>query len=145
MTTATYETDFYLWTQQQADLLRQAQFNRIDLDLGNIAEEIESMGKRDRRSISSYVQNVLLHLLKWRYQPEQRGASWRLSIENARDQILNLLDESPSLKSEMGKFATKEYQRALRNAAGETGLPLTTFPEQCPFTIEQIIGDWWPD
>ena len=145
MTTATYETDFYLWTQQQADLLRQAQFNRIDLDLGNIAEEIESMGKRDRRSISSYVQNVLLHLLKWRYQPEQRGASWRLSIENARDQILNLLDESPSLKSEMDKFATKEYQRALRNAAGETGLPLTTFPEQCPFTVEQIIGDWWPD
>ena len=145
MTTATYETDFYLWTQQQADLLRQAQFNRIDLDLGNIAEEIESMGKRDRRSISSYVQNVLLHLLKWRYQPEQRGASWRLSIENARDQILNLLDESPSLKSEMGTFATKEYQRALRNAAGETGLPLTTFPEQCPFTVEQIIGDWWPD
>ena len=145
MTTATYETDFYLWTQQQADLLRQAQFNRIDLDLGNIAEEIESMGKRDRRSISSYVQNVLLHLLKWRYQPEQRGATWRLSIENARDQILNLLDESPSLKSEIDAFATKEYQRALRNAAGETGLPLTTFPEQCPFTVEQIIGDWWPD
>ncbi|MCB1821902.1 MAG: DUF29 domain-containing protein, partial [Candidatus Competibacteraceae bacterium] len=84
MTIATYETDFYLWTQQQADLLRQRQFNRIDLDVENIAEEIESMGKRDRRSISSYIQNVLLHLLKWRYPPERRGASWRLSIENGR-------------------------------------------------------------
>ena len=76
MTIATYETDFYLWTQQQADLLRQRQFNRIDLDVENIAEEIESMGKRDRRSISGYIQNVLLRLLKWRYQPERRGASW---------------------------------------------------------------------
>ncbi len=140
-----YESDFYLWTQQQAGLLRQGQFNRIDLDAENIAEEIESMGKRDRRSISSYIQNVLLHLLKWRYQPERRGTSWRLSIENARYQILNLLDESPSLKREMSVFATKEYQQASRNAAGETGLPLTTFPDQCPFTVEQITGDYWPD
>jgi len=140
-----YESDFYLWTQQQAGLLRQGQFNRIDLDAENIAEEIESMGKRDRRSIGSYIQNVLLHLLKWRYQPERRGTSWRLSIENARYQILNLLDESPSLKGEMSVFATKEYQRASRNAAGETGLALTTFPEQCPFTVEQITGDYWPD
>jgi len=142
---ACYETDFYLWTQQQAGLLRQGQFNRIDLDAENIAEEIESMGKRDRRSISSYIQNVLLHLLKWRYQPERRGTSWSLSIENARYQILNLLDESPSLKGEMIVFATKEYQQASRNAAGETGLALTTFPDQCPFTVEQITGDYWPD
>ena len=98
MTTATYENDFYLWTQQQADLLRQGQFNRVDLDLENIAEEIESMGKRDRRSVSSYLQNVLLHLLKWRYQPERRGTSWRLSIENGRYQVVDLLEESPSLK-----------------------------------------------
>ena len=144
MTTATYETDFYLWTQQQADLLRQAQFNRIDLDLENIAEEIESMGKRDRRSISSYIQNVLLHLLKWRHQPERRGISWRLSIRNGRHQILNLLDESPSLKSEMDAFIAKEYPLARENAADETGLPLTTFPEQCPFSLEQMTGNYWP-
>ncbi len=144
MTTATYETDFYLWTQQQADLLRQAQFNRIDLDLENIAEEIESMGKRDRRSISSYIQNVLLHLLKWRYQPERRGISWRLSIRNGRHQILNLLDESPSLKSEMDAFIAKEYPLARENAADETGFPLTTFPEQCPFSLEQMTGNYWP-
>ena len=114
------------------------------MDLENIAEEIESMGKRDRRSISSYIQNVLLHLLKWRYQPERRGISWRLSIRNGRHQILNLLDESPSLKSEMDAFIAKEYPLARENAADETGFPLTTFPEQCPFSLEQMTGNYWP-
>lgn len=145
MTTATYETDFYLWTQQQADLLRQGQFNRIDLDSENIAEEIESMGKRDRRAIGGYLQNVLMHLLKWRYQPERRGTSWRLSIRNGREQILDLLEESPSLKPQMGFVLQKEYPRARENAADETGLPLATFPDECPFSVEQITGDWWPE
>jgi hypothetical protein len=145
MNTAHYETDFYLWTQQQADLLRQRQFNRVDLDIENIAEEIESMGKRDRRSISSYLQNVLLHLLKWQYQPDRRGTSWELSIDNGRYQILDLLEESPSLKPQLEKLVTKEYPQARKNAAGETGLPLTTFPDQCPFTVEQITGDYWPE
>jgi hypothetical protein len=145
MTTATYETDFYLWTQQQAELLRQREFNRIDLDLANIAEEIESMGKRDRRSISGYLHNVIMHLLKWQYQPERRGNSWRLSIENGRYQILDLLEESPSLKAQIEAITAKEYHRARKVASLETGLPLTTFPEQCPFTLEQITGDCWPE
>lgn len=145
MTTAHYETDFYLWTQQQADLLRQGEFNRVDLDLTNIAEEIESMGKRDRRAIGGYLQNVLMHLLKWRYQPERRGASWQLSITNGREQIFDLLEESPSLKPQLNGLLQKEYPRARRNAAGETGLPLTAFPEHCPFTVEEITGDYWPD
>lgn len=144
MTTATYETDFYLWTQQQADLLRNGQFNRIDLDLENIAEEIESMGKRDRRSISSYIQNVLLHLLKWRDQPERRGTSWRLSIRNGRHQIDRMLRESPSLQPQLPEIIQDEYPLARENAADETGLPLATFPEQCPFSVEQIIGNYWP-
>lgn len=145
MTTATYETDFYLWTQQQADLLRQGQFNRVDLDTANIAEEIESMGKRDRRAIGGYLQNVLMHLLKWRYQPQRRGTSWRLSIRNGREQILDLLEESPSLKPQMGFVLQKEYPRARENAADETGLPITTFPDECPFIIEQITGNYWPE
>ena len=145
MTTATYETDFYLWTQQQAALLRQGEFNRIDLDLANIAEEIESMGKRDRRSISSYFQNVLMHLLKWQYQPERRGTSWRLSIRNGRQHVQRVLRESPSLKPQLPAILEEEYSPARENAADETGLPLTTFPEHCPFTVEQITGDYWPD
>ena len=145
MTTATYETDFYQWTQQQAAILRQGQFNRVDLDLANIAEEIESMGKRDRRAISGYLQNVLMHLLKWQYQPQRRGTSWRLSIRNGREQILDLLEESPSLKPQLDCFLQKEYPRARNNAADETGLPFTAFPDQCPFTLDQITGDWWPE
>jgi hypothetical protein len=145
MTTATYETDFYQWTQQQAAILRQGQFNRVDLDLANIAEEIESMGKRDRRAISGYLQNVLMHLLKWQYQPQRRGTSWRLSIRNGREQILDLLEESPSLKPQLDGFLQKEYPRARNNAADETGLPFTAFPDQCPFTLDQITGDWWPE
>ena len=145
MTPATYETDFYLWTQQQAALLRQGEFNRIDLDLANIAEEIESMGRRDRSSTRSYLLNIALHLLKWRYQPERRGTSWRLSIRNGRDQISWQIKDSPSLRPQLTDLLADAYPSARRNAADETGLPLTTFPEQCPFTVEHITGDYWPD
>ena len=145
MTVATYETDFYQWTQQQAELLRQGQFNRVDLDLENIAEEIESMGRREKHSIRSYLQNVLLHLLKWQYQPQRRGTSWRSSIYNGRDQIEELLEENPSLRAQLGVIVEKSYPNARRLAANETGLPLSTFPDVCPFTVEQITGDWWPD
>ena len=142
---ADYETDFYLWTQQQAALLRQGQFNRVALDAANIAEEIESMGRRDRFSLRSYLHNILLHLLKWQYQPERRGTSWKLSIRNGRHQVRNLLKESPSLKPQLAAIADDEYPNARENAADETGLPLTTFPETCPFTLDYITGDYWPD
>ena len=144
-TTATYETDFYLWTQQQADLLRQGQFNRVDLDAANIAEEIESMGRREKHSIRSYLFNVIMHLLKWQYQPERRGTSWKLSIRNGRDQIAWQIKDSPSLRPQLEGLLAEVYPSARRNAADETGLPLTTFPDQCPFTVEQITGDYWPD
>jgi len=145
MTTATYETDFYQWTQQQADLLRQGQFNRVDLDLENIAEEIESMGRGQTHSLGSYLHNVIMHLLKWRYQPERRGTSWRLSIFNGRHQIQRLLKDSPSLNPKVLTLIADEYRQARQIAALETGLPLTTFPDQCPFTVEQITGDYWPE
>ena len=144
MTPVTYETDFYLWTQQQADLLRQGQFNRVDLDAANIAEEIESMGRREKHSIRSYLQNVLLHLLKWQYQPERRGTSWKLSIRNGRDQIAWQIKDSPSLRPQLEGLLAEVYPSARRNAADETGLPLTTFPDVCPFTVEQITGEYWP-
>ncbi|HRY14670.1 MAG: DUF29 domain-containing protein [Candidatus Competibacteraceae bacterium] len=143
MNTADYETDFYLWTQQQAELLRQGQFNRVDLDVENIAEEIESMGRREKHSIRSYLFNVMLHLLKWRYQPERRGTSWRLSIRNGRHQIVSLVKDSPSLKPKIAELIADEYPLVREYAADETGLPLTTFPETCPFSVEQITGDWW--
>lgn len=145
MTVANYETDFYLWTQQQAALLRQGELNRVDLDLANIAEEIEDMGKSNRWALESYLQNVLMHLLKWKYQPQRRGTSWRMSIRNGRRQIEKRLKNSPSLKPQLPAILEEEYPSARENAADETGLPLTTFPDECPFTVEQITGDYWPD
>jgi Domain of unknown function DUF29 len=142
-TTADYETDFYQWTQQQAALLRQGLLSAIDAV--NLAEEVESMGKSDRRAIGSFLELILLHLLKWRYQPRRRGTSWKSSIRNGRNTVERLLADSPSLVPQLKTLANEEYRRARRSAADETKLPLSTFPEQCPFTVEQITGDFWPD
>lgn len=139
----TYHTDFYLWTQQQADLLRQGAFSSLDVD--NLIEEIESMGKSQRDSTGSHLVIVLMHLLKWKYQPQRRSNSWHDSVVNGRIQIEDLLDNNPSLKPQTQTLIEKAYPKARRYASRETGLPLTAFPDQCPFTIEQITGDWWPE
>lgn len=143
MTVATYETDFYLWTQQQADLLRQGALTALDVE--NLIEEIEDMGASNRRSLGSFLELIIMHLLKWQYQPERRGTSWKSSIRKGRHAIERLLEESPSLKPRLSIMVTAEYRRARSEAADETGLPSTTFPDVCPFTVEQITGDWWPD
>ena len=143
MPTANYETDFYLWTQQQADLLRQGALAALDVE--HLIEEVESMGRRDKSAVRSYLLNVALHLLKWRYQPQRRGTRWRMSIENGRDQIAWQMKDSPSLRPQLEGLLAEVYPSARRNAAAETDLPLTTFPEACPFTVEQITGDYWPD
>ena len=143
MTPATYETDFYLWTQQQADLLRQGALSALDIE--NLAEEVEDMGKSNRLALESYVSTVLMHLLKWQYQPQRRGTSWKLSIRNGRRQIEKRLKNSPSLKPQLSIILAEEYPPARENAADETGLPLTTFPDVCPFTVEHITSDYWPD
>jgi hypothetical protein len=139
----TYDTDFYQWTQQQADLLRQGALSALDRE--NLAEEIESMGKSGQRAVESYLRNILLHLLKWQYQPERRGNSWRLSIRDGRHQVAKRLRESPSLKPKIADMVTDEYPLVREYAANETGLPLVTFPEQCPLTVEEITGDYWPE
>jgi hypothetical protein len=143
MTTVTdYETDFYQWTQQQAALLRQGRLSRIDA--ANLAEEIESMGNSNRWALESFLSNVIMHLLKWKYQPERRCASWKMTIRNGRIQIEKRLKNSPSLRPKLPEMIAGEYLPAREDAADETGLPLTTFPEQCEFSIEEITGDYWP-
>ena len=138
-----YQNDFYQWTQEQADLLRQGAFPALDVE--NLIEEIESMGRSDRRSIRSHLANVILHLLKWRYQPGKRTSSWEDSVENGREEVAWLLKDSPSLKGQLTPFVDEVYSGSRRKASRETGLPLTTFPDQCPFTVEQITGDYWPE
>ncbi len=143
MSATIYETDFYLWTQQQADLLRQGELS--ELDTAHLIEEIEDMGASHRHAIESYLANILLHLLKWKYQPERRGASWEGSIENSRHRIGRLLKSNPSLKLKLLDMAIEEYPFSRKSASRETSLPITMFPDQCEFSIEQITGDYWPD
>jgi hypothetical protein len=138
-----YDAGFFLWTQQQAARLRQGRWSQIDA--ANLAEEIESMGKSDRRAIISHLAIIILRLLKWRYQPERRGTSWRLSIRNGRQEIDWIVNDSPSLRRQLSELIESVYPMARENAADETGLALDVFPEQCPFTVEQVIGDDWPE
>ena len=95
--TTTYETDFYQWTQQQAALLRQGQFS--ELDAAHLVDEIEDMGASNRHALGSYLEWVLLHLLKWQFQPDRRGTSWRITVRKGRNSIDRLLEEIPSALS----------------------------------------------
>jgi hypothetical protein len=139
----TYDTDFYRWTQTQAAALRAKDF--AALDLGNLAEEIESLGRSDRRAVVCHLERLLLHLLKWREQPQGRGPSWRSTIRHARREIGKLLAESPSLHDYPARQMAAAYRHAREDAADATGLPLTTFPEACPWAPEQVWdADFWP-
>lgn len=139
-----YQNDFYQWTQQQADLLRQGAFSELDVE--NLIEEIETTGRSQRDAIGSHLVIILMHMLKWRYQPERRSTtSWRDSVVNGRIQIDDLLENNPSLNSKVQSLIERGYPKARRYASRETDLPLATFPEECPFTIEQITGDYWPE
>ena len=139
-----YDVDFYAWAMRTAGLLRQRRFTEIDI--AHLAEELEDMGKRERRALESYLRNVTLHLLKWRYQPEKRDASWRQSIRNGRIEIQKLLRDSPSLTGYIPQMLADEYVAARADAIDETGLSGEIFPIHCPFTVEQVMdSEFWPD
>ena len=136
-----YDQDFHAWAFQQAALLRAG--NLGDADVENIAEEIESMGKGERRELMNRLTVLLLHLLKWRFQPSFRGNSWRLTIKEQRRATLRHLRDNPSLKSWLDQAMADAYGDAVLRAERETGLD--AFPETCPFTFDQVIGDdFWP-
>jgi Domain of unknown function DUF29 len=136
-----YESDLYEWTKEQADALRRRAPNELDWD--NLAEEIESLGTSQRSEIRSRLKVLLLHLLKWKYQPEWRCGSWRGSVREARDQIDDVLDDNPSLRRYPAECLPKAYARARLKALDETCL--LSLPEACPWTIDQILdGDFLP-
>lgn len=144
MTGTLYDTDFYAWANQQAALLRMGKLSQADIE--NIAEEIESMGRSEKRELVSRLRVLLLHLLKWRHQPVRRGQSWRLSIMNARDDLSEHLRDNPSLKSQLGEAISDAYRRARRDAAVETELPETIFPKDCPWSFADAVNEaFWPD
>ena len=139
-----HETDFYAWSLEQAALLREGKVG--EADLGLIAEEIESMGKTEKRELVSRFTVLLLQLLKWRFQPQGRGKSWRLSIANARDEIADLLADNPSLKAVIGEVTASAYRSARRKAAIETDFSEDFFPDQCPWPFAVAMDEnVWPE
>lgn len=134
-----YDTDFYTWTQEQAKLLRHQQWSQ--LDLLNLIEEIESLGKQQRAELRNHLKVLIGHLLKWEYQPERRSRSWLMTIRVQRRDTQELLEENPSLKPYLEEALQKTYESGRDLAVGETNLPLKTFPENCPYTLEEIFRD----
>jgi hypothetical protein len=139
-----YETDFYAWTQQQAQLLRERRW--ADLDLESLVEEVESLGRRDKREIRSRLKILIAHLLKWKYQPGSRSPSWTSTISEQRLEIEELLRDSPSLKRYPSDVFLDQYLGARAEASRETGIAFNLFPEECPFTVEEVLDvDFFPE
>lgn len=138
MGTATkYETDFYGWTQDQAELLKRGQLDA--LDLANLIEELKSMGKSETRQLHNRLEVLHLHLLKWRYQPNLQSTNWQQTISEQRRRLAKHLRQNPSLKNKLDEIYLDAYDDARHSAMLETGLLLETFPEACPWTTGQTM------
>lgn len=139
-----YDRDFYAWANEQAALLRAGRLSEADIE--HVAEEIESMGKAEKRELVSRLKVLLLHLLKWRFQPTLRGTSWRLTIKEQRQEVSDHLDDNPSLKATLPGSIRSAHRLACIIASPETGLAEETFPPRCPWSFEQMMADdFWPD
>ncbi len=138
-----YETDVVAWAEAQAEALRAGRFDELDLE--NLAEEIADVAKREAQAVESHLETLILHLLKWRYDPDHRSRSWEGTIRVARHKIAKLLRDSPSLRPRMPALLEDAYPDARVRAGVETGLPEATFPTACPFTLDQITGEWLPE
>ncbi len=134
-----YASDYYGWTQQQAELLRAGKLG--DLDVNNLLEELESMGGSERRELESRLEVLFMHLLKWTYQPNFRGKSWTLTIKEQRRKIARRLEKSPSLKRELSEMAVESYGDAVLSAARETGLDEQSFPSEMPWALADALRD----
>jgi hypothetical protein len=137
MSATLYDLDFYQWTQSQSDLLRVEEWEQLDWQ--HIAEEIESLGKKDKRQVQSRLAVLITHLLKWEYQPEKRSPSWRKTLKEQRFRLMLILNDSPSLKVGLPEFVAVVYPYAVENAADETGLDRRLFPVVCSYRIEQVL------
>jgi hypothetical protein len=134
-----YDEDFFAWTQHTAALLRSGRF--AEIDVAHLAEEVEDMGRRDRRAVEGRLQVLLAHLLKWSYQPHRRSSSWRTTVRTQRSRIALVLGDSPSLSAQVPAIVIRSYPKAVALAADETGLPADRFPERCPYSAEQILDE----
>lgn len=135
---SSYEQDFYRWTQEQANLLREGRLSSIDVD--HLIEELETMGARERRELTNRLKVLLAQLLKWRYQPQRRSRSWRATIDEQRLSLDDLLDDNPSLRSMLDGQLGKAYRLGRLLAIKETDLDEDIFPSACPFTLADVLA-----
>ena len=138
-----YEQDFYGWSLRQAELVRQRRFNEIDIE--HIAEELDGLAKSEKRELRNRLIVLLMHLLKWQYQPERRGRSWERTIKVQREDVAEVVAENPSLKPLHDSIFFSAYRKAVIEAQHETNLDIDIFPEQCPWALMQVLDDgFWP-
>jgi hypothetical protein len=139
-----YLADFNSWIDQITKLMRERRWQEIDV--AHLIEEIEDLGKSERRGIASQLTRLLLHLLKWQYQPQRRSDSWLDSITDARTQIELAIEDSPSLKNYPAEQLEESYQRACRQASKQTSIAIAAFPNLCPYALELVLSeDWLPE
>ena len=145
MNKPSYDTDFYAWTQEQAEAIRAKDVAALDIE--HLAEEVEDLGRNVRHAVVSQLERLLLHLLKWRYDPATDPRRlWRLSILDARHEIGRDLATNRSLHGYPAERLADAYRYARRVAAIDTELPLATFPEACPWTVDQVLDeDFMPE
>jgi len=133
-----YDRDFYAWANEQAALLRAGRLSAADI--AHIAEEIESMGRSEKRELTSRLAMLLAHLLKWRFQPGRRGRSRQATIREQRSEVADVLADNPSLGARLDELLPNAYGKAVQIAIRETDLPEETFPAICPWSFEQAMG-----
>jgi len=139
-----YAADFYAWANEQATLLRTGRMAEADLE--NIAEEIQSMGRSEKRELKNRLAVLLLHLLKWHFQSAIRTKSWQASIVEQRLRLADHLADNPSLKAQVPDAIVFSYRLACLAAVAETGLAESTFPAECPWSFDEIIDNgFWPN
>lgn len=134
-----YEKDFYAWTQEQAKFIKERALDKLDLQ--HLFEEIESMGAKERSELKNRLAQLMMHLLKWKYQPSRQSRSWQNSIDDQREELQDLLSDNPSLKSKVDEYFVKSYKKAVRQAISETGLDDSLFPKECEWSITEILTD----
>ena len=137
--TQLYDRDYFAWIETTLQHLQQRDYDSVDWD--NVIEEISDMGRGEKRSLESNLVVVLLHLLKWQYQPERRSKSWVSSIAEHRRRLRKRLKDSPSLKPFIIQELPESYADSVRQAAIETDLSIETFPADCPYAIAQVLDN----
>jgi len=141
--TEMYDSDFHLWIQRHIELLKTGKTNELDIE--HLIEELEDMGKSNVRELESRFLILIAHLLKWQFQPDKQSSGWRSSINEQRMRLIRLLRKVPSLKRELQIAVDDAYPDAIVLAIKDTGLHRGIFPENCPYTIEQLLDeDFYP-